>query len=218
MPTPERSPSDIAAMVQEMVDSLGRMQQGNTQPQVTLKADWHDTPLGPILLAGDDKHLHLAGFLEKSSLVRKASLVRKKMDARLEPGESASTRTAKRELDEYFAGSRRSFETPANLSGSAFQKRVWEELARIPFGETVSYHELASYVERPAAFRAVAQASTQNLLTLLVPCHRVINANGDHGGYDGGSERKGWLLAFEKRILGQEQGDADHSQETPLCP
>ncbi len=200
MPDLKPRDSDIETTMQGVFEVIRRMHK-EKQYSLVLKADWHATPLGPVLLAGGDNQLHLVGFLEQSSLVRKVALVQKNLGARLEPGESGSIVAAKRELDEYFAGARRAFETPMALAGTAFQNRVWEELMRRPFGETTSYTELAASIGRPAAFRAVAQASAQNLLALIIPCHRVINANGDLGGYGGGIERKRWLLDFEKGML-----------------
>lgn len=94
-----------------------------------------------------------------------------------------------------------SFTTLLRLLGTPFQKRVWQELLNIPYGETRSYSEIAVSVGRPAAYRAVAQANGANQLAIVVPCHRVINANGDLGGYGGGLSRKEWLLAHEKRSL-----------------
>jgi O-6-methylguanine DNA methyltransferase len=84
--------------------------------------------------------------------------------------------------------------------GSPFQKQVWNELTQIPFGETLSYSNLAAKVSKPSARRAVAQANGANLSPIIIPCHRIINADGKIGGYSGGIERKKWLLAHEKRF------------------
>lgn len=206
MPDLQINASEIEAMVREAFDATRRIQHGKDFSR-TLMADWHSTPIGPVLLAGDDAALYFLGFIENASLIRKAALVQKNLGAWLKLGESASVLSAKRELDEYFAGTRRGFDTPVALTGTAFQKRVWEELRRIPFGGTSTYAELAAAIGRPAAFRAVAQANAQNLVAIMLPCHRVINASGDTGGYDGGIERKRWLLGFEKGILEREAGN-----------
>ena len=101
------------------------------------------------------------------------------------------------ELREYFAGRRRSFSFPFRLIGTPFQREVWTALGSIPFGETVSYRELAEIVGRPNAFRAVGQANGANPIPIALPCHRVIAADGSIGGYGGGVAMKRALLAFE---------------------
>jgi methylated-DNA-[protein]-cysteine S-methyltransferase len=113
------------------------------------------------------------------------------------------TRTARvrGELSEYAAGRRRKFEAPLALAGSEWQKAVWRELARIPFGETRSYGEVAEALGRPGAARAVGGANAANALPLVVPCHRVISADGTLGGFNGGLHLKTRLLEHERRVL-----------------
>jgi len=102
-----------------------------------------------------------------------------------------------RELDEYFAGARHDFTLALAPRGTDFQRRVWTELLRIPYGETISYRELAVRVGNPAATRAVARANATNPLPIVVPCHRVIGADGTLTGYGGGLDRKRFLLHLE---------------------
>ena len=102
-----------------------------------------------------------------------------------------------RQLDEYFSGFRTEFALKLDPEGTAFQKRVWSELARIPFGETISYQELANRLGDPKAVRAVGGANGKNPIAIIVPCHRVIGASGKLVGYGGGMERKKWLLQHE---------------------
>jgi methylated-DNA-[protein]-cysteine S-methyltransferase len=111
-----------------------------------------------------------------------------------EPG---PLRDARRQLAEYFAGRRRAFELPLELAGTAFQRDVWWALADIPYGETVSYAELAAMVGRPTAFRAVGQANGANPIPVVLPCHRVVASGGRIGGYGGGLPVKRRLLALE---------------------
>ncbi len=113
------------------------------------------------------------------------------------------SRTAKvsEELSEYAAGRRTTFEAPLALSGSEWQKTVWQELTRIPFGETRSYGEIADSLGRPGAARAVGRANATNVLPLVVPCHRVIAADGTLGGFNGGLHLKTRLLEHEQRVL-----------------
>ena len=106
------------------------------------------------------------------------------------------------QLDDYFAGRRRSFDLPLDFRGTAFQQRVWAELLKIPFGETRSYGELARNLGDPGASRAVGAANGRNPISIIAPCHRVIGANGALTGFAGGVEAKRWLLAHEREIAG----------------
>ena len=111
-------------------------------------------------------------------------------------------RTAVHEqLREYFAGKRRTFDIPLALQGTEFQLAVWNELLRVPYGDTITYAELARRIGRPSAIRAVGAANGANPIPVIVPCHRVIGSNGTLTGYGGGIERKQWLLALEGRRL-----------------
>lgn len=106
---------------------------------------------------------------------------------------------ARRQLDQYFAGKRKSFDLAVAPSGTAFQQRVWSALQRIPFGDTWSYGALARAIGKPAASRAVGLANGRNPIAIVIPCHRVIGADGSLTGYGGGMERKSWLLRLEGR-------------------
>lgn len=117
-------------------------------------------------------------------------------DARADP-EGGVLPAATRQLAEYFAGQRRHFDLPLALRGTAFQERVWQALTEIPYGATWSYGRLAERIGNPRAVRAVGLANGRNPISILVPCHRVIGADGSLTGYGGGLERKQWLLAHE---------------------
>jgi len=106
-------------------------------------------------------------------------------------------REAARQLGEYFAGDRREFDVALRLEGTDFQRRVWKVLTEIRYGETWSYGQLAKRIANPKGFRAVGLANGRNPISILVPCHRVIGADGSLTGYGGGVERKRWLLAHE---------------------
>ena len=106
------------------------------------------------------------------------------------------------QLEDYFAGRRESFDVPLDLAGTAFQRSVWAGLLEIPYGETMSYGELARRVGRPGASRAVGLANGRNPVAIIVPCHRVIGANGTMTGYGGGLDRKVWLLDHERSRRG----------------
>ena len=113
------------------------------------------------------------------------------------PGESPLLRKAARQLEEYFAGKRRTFDLPLLLDGTPFQVAVWQKLCEIPYGETVAYSDIASAVGRPAACRAVGGANNRNPLAIFIPCHRVIGKSGSLVGYGGGLAVKQYLLQLE---------------------
>ncbi|MCE1189130.1 MAG: methylated-DNA--[protein]-cysteine S-methyltransferase [Ignavibacteria bacterium] len=105
------------------------------------------------------------------------------------------------QLLEYFAGTRKTFDIPLDMEGTPFQKKVWKQLTRIPYGKTVSYKDVAVKIKQPEAVRAVGMANGANPVPIIVPCHRVINANGKLGGYSGGLDIKIQLLDMEKKNL-----------------
>lgn len=109
--------------------------------------------------------------------------------------------SVREQLEAYFHGERTDFDLVIELEGSSFQRRVWQELRQIPFGTTISYAELARRVGKPSAARAVGGANGRNPIAIIVPCHRVISADGSLGGYGGGLERKLWLLDHERFVL-----------------
>ena len=116
-------------------------------------------------------------------------------------GHRSTERLVAQQLSEYFAGKRQAFDLPLALHGTEFQLAVWNELLRVPYGETITYGELARRIGRPSAIRAVGAANGANPIPVIVPCHRVIGSNGTLTGYGGGIERKQWLLAHEGRRL-----------------
>lgn len=164
-----------------------------------LKASWLDTPLGPMIAISDEKALYLLEFVDRRGLEREVEKLRKKIKSAIIPGHTPLISSIKNELKKYFDGQLTEFKTPLFLLGSPFQKRVWEELKKIPFGETRSYFEIATNIGQPTAFRAVANANGANQFAIIIPCHRVINANGELGGYGGGLSRKKWLINHEKQ-------------------
>jgi methylated-DNA-[protein]-cysteine S-methyltransferase len=121
-----------------------------------------------------------------------------------------------RQLREYFAGQRRGFDLPLRFQGTEFQQRVWNMLTEIPYGATWSYGELAKHIDNPHASRAVGLANGRNPIAIVVPCHRVIGADGSLTGYGGGLERKLWLLAHEGYVDGRTViGPADLAAPIP---
>ncbi len=126
--------------------------------------------------------------------------------------DAARTEQARAELLEFFAGERRSFDVPVILQGSPFQVTVWSALRRIPFGETRTYAQLAGMIQRPAAARAVGRANATNRIPLVIPCHRVIGADGSLTGFAGGIHLKERLLAFEMSHRSSEENTAAQPQ------
>ena len=165
-----------------------------------LKATWLDTPLGPMLAIVNDELLYLLEFVGRRGLEREIERLRLRTKSAIIPGSTSVTHLIENELKQYFAGELTNFKTPLFLLGSYFQKKVWAALQKIPYGETCSYLDLAKAIEMPTAFRAVANANGANQLAIIIPCHRVINSNGELGGYGGGVSRKEWLINHEQEV------------------
>lgn len=165
-----------------------------------LKASWIDTHLGAMLAIADDKALYLLEFVNRRGLEREIERLRMRTKLPIIPGKTDPIISIEQELGAYFKGELKEFKTQLFLLGSPFQKMVWQELIKIPFGQTRSYVDIAHAINNPKAYRAVAQANGANQLSIIIPCHRIINANGDVGGYGGGVARKEWLLNHEKQI------------------
>ncbi|KKO53215.1 bifunctional transcriptional activator/DNA repair enzyme AdaA [Paenibacillus sp. DMB20] len=164
-----------------------------------LKAAWLDTRLGPMVAISDDEALYLLEFVDRRGLEREIEKLRQRTKTAIIPGSADPIRSIEHELNQYFDGELKEFKTPVHYLGSPFQKSVWDELRKIPAGETRSYSEIAAIIGKPSAFRAVARANGMNQLAIIVPCHRVINSNGGLGGYGGGLTRKQWLMNHEKQ-------------------
>jgi len=149
-----------------------------------------DGSLGPLTLVAGRDGIEAVHFAEDAPALAAGSH---------DPGALAG---AAGQVREYLAGSRRAFDLPLALRGSPLQRAVWAEVARIPYGETITYAELARRVGRPEAVRAVGSAVGATPTPLLVPCHRVVGSDGALRGYSGGLERKAALLALERRVAG----------------
>jgi AraC family transcriptional regulator of adaptative response/methylated-DNA-[protein]-cysteine methyltransferase len=167
-----------------------------------LKASWLDTPLGPMLAISDEEALYLIEFVERRGLEREIERLRCQTKSAIIPGDTSPINSIKKELQLYFEGRLKEFKTPLHLLGSSFQKLVWEELLCIPYGETRSYADQSRSIGKPSACRAVANANGANQLAIVIPCHRIINSNGDLGGYGGGIARKQWLIDHEAKNKG----------------
>ncbi len=147
-----------------------------------------NTPIGDLLLAGDDDALSLVGFPQGA--------MRHDPDADWVYDEKPFA-AVREQLQEYFAGTRKDFDLPLNVSGTEFQVQVLEELQRIPYGETTSYGDIAQRIGRPKAMRAVGAANGRNPIPIIIPCHRVIGSGGQLTGFGGGLDTKEALLRLE---------------------
>jgi methylated-DNA-[protein]-cysteine S-methyltransferase len=156
---------------------------------MTIAWDVYESPLGPLTIAGGLGGLTTLSF---------PGAGRSTWDER--DRDSAALAGAVAQLEAYFAGERRAFDLALDLHGTPFQRRVWAELRRLPYGATVTYTELAAAVGRPDVVRAVAAAVGRTPVPVVVPCHRVVGAGGALTGYGGGLQRKAALLDLEARV------------------
>ncbi len=164
-----------------------------------------ESPAGPLAFAVDDDGALLWLQFTEGDYGRtvEEELAHEGFEVRKDPSKTAR---AREELSQYSAGERRTFGLPLASRGSDWQKAVWEALVRIPFGETRSYAEIAAMAGRPRAARAVGRANATNRLAVVVPCHRVIGADGSLSGFTGGTYLKTHLLDHEARVLAGTEG------------
>lgn len=155
-----------------------------------------DSPVGRLLLTANDDALTGVLFSDGRRVPAIEADWRERSDHPV-------LRAAARQLDEYFSGRRKAFDLPLAPEGTPFQRDVWEALRAIPYGETQSYGDVARRIGRPKAVRAVGAANGANPISIVVPCHRVIGADGSLTGYGGGLPRKKRLLALEQAASGQ---------------
>lgn len=171
-----------------------------TRDRPLLLADWIDTPLGGMIAIADARSLHLLEFTDRKALGSQLRRLSALVGGRIGLGRTAVTDAAEAQLGRYFAAQSGAFDLPLTLHGTPFLRAVWAELQRIPAGATISYGELAARVGRPAAARAVARANGANRIAIVIPCHRVIGADGTLTGYAGGLWRKQALIGIERKL------------------
>jgi AraC family transcriptional regulator, regulatory protein of adaptative response / methylated-DNA-[protein]-cysteine methyltransferase len=171
---------------------------GTSRDTDCIVVTWIESPLGPIVAAANDDGVCLLEFTDRRMLETQFRTLRKVFSSAIVPGENSHLNQLQKELREYFAGSLREFSVPLLYPGTPFQSRVWNELLRIPYGETRSYEDLARRLGSSGAQRAVGHANGSNRIAIVIPCHRVVNKDGKLGGYGGGLWRKQFLLDLEK--------------------
>ena len=165
------------------------------------------TPLGPMFACASDQGICLLEFTNRRMLETEFKDLSNRLNAVILPGDNEHLQSVRKEIQEYFEGVRTSFSVPLHTPGSPFQQKVWSSLQSIPFGETISYKDLAQHMGLPKAVRPIASANACNRISIIIPCHRVLRTSGDLGGYGGGLPRKKWLIEFEK----QQASQIDHS-------
>lgn len=171
-----------------------------------LRAAWIATPLGDMIAVSSRSHLHLLEFVDRKGLPGELARLQAASKERIGMGALPPSEQAATELADYFAARSHRFQTALALAGSAFTRHVWEALREIPVGETRSYSEIAREVGRPSAVRAVARANGANQIAVMIPCHRVIGADGALTGYGGGLWRKQRLIEIERELKASRKG------------
>lgn len=162
-----------------------------------LGADWIETPLGGMIAIANDQALHLLEFVDRKALPQGLRRLSVLVGGRIGLGRTAIIDRSEAALQSFFAGREGRLDLPVHMHGTPFQRRVWQELQAIAPGQTRSYGQVAAAIGHPSAVRAVARANGANRLALVVPCHRVIGADGSMTGYAGGLWRKQKLIALE---------------------
>lgn len=179
------------------MEAYGGLLDKHSEANDFIRMAWLDTPMGPILAGADSTALRFLEFAQRRSIDAQIASLRLTSRLSLVMGECAVLEHLRIELSDYFSGRLKDFSLPVKAPGTDFQTRVWSALREIPYGKTWSYGELATSIGSPGASRAVGAANGVNRIALVIPCHRVINADGKLGGYAAGLERKRALLNLE---------------------
>lgn len=175
---------------------------GDSRARHCVLLSWLQTPLGPMVAGATDEGLCLLEFTDRRMLEAQIATVRRRLPGPVIAGSNAHLERLQAELKDYFDGARRDFTVPLVFPGTDFQRRVWEGLLAVPYGETRSYQELAAAVGDGKAVRAVGRANGSNRIAIVIPCHRIVNKSGELGGYGGGLRRKQFLLDLERQGAG----------------
>jgi methylated-DNA-[protein]-cysteine S-methyltransferase len=163
----------------------------------TIHIQYYPTDFGEMILGGFEGRLCLCDWRYRTMRTTVDGRIQSGLQAKYEESDSEITELAKSQLSEYFKGKRKSFELPLLMVGTDFQKKVWEELLKIPYGTTETYQGLSKRLHNPLGIRAIASANAANALSIIVPCHRIIGSCGEMVGYAGGIGVKKKLLKLE---------------------
>ena len=174
-----------------------------------------ETPMGPMLAGATDLGISFLEYTDRRMLEHNLQRMRRRFGCAIVPGQHPLLERLRGEMNEYFQGERQQFTLPLTPRGTPFQDKVWQELCRIPHGQTISYDELARRIGQPTAQRAVARANGMNYVAILIPCHRVIGKDGSLTGYGGGLWRKRLLLELERtgRLPGLVRREGERPRE-----
>lgn len=153
---------------------------------------YYHSPIGSILLEAEGEQLTVVSFRDDISISETGTTTSSALQATI------------KQLDEYFAGNRKQFDLPLQPTGTAFQQKVWDQLLKIPYAETVTYLHMAKRLGNVKSIRAAASANGKNPIGIIIPCHRVVGADGKLTGYAGGLHRKQWLLEHEAKMAGKQ--------------
>lgn len=184
----------------EAFEKMFRLAPGRARNQAVLTVRPLTTPLGMMVAAATENELCLLEFHNRRAIEAQVKTLAQRMGATYSPGDNAVLQQTELELEEYFSGSRTTFDVPMVMPGSEWERAVWDQLLSIPFGKTCAYSDIAKMLQRPTASRAVGTANGRNPISILVPCHRVIRADGSLSGYGGGLWRKQKLLDHEREV------------------
>lgn len=192
-----QSGSGFRAAFQRLIGAAPAM----SQNRELLFADWCETPLGPMVAVADRTHLHLLEFHDRKALPAELEGLQRKTRSTVAAGRTQAIDQIEAELGAYFEGRSADFRTPLAFGGgTAFEREVWTKLMNIPVGETRAYGDIAREMDNPQVVRAVGRANGANQIAIVIPCHRVIGADGSLTGYGGGLWRKKWLLRHEGKM------------------
>ena len=171
---------------------------GKSDRARSIHLGWVETPIGPMIAGSRDGSLVLLEFTNRRMMEAQIETLKKRFKAAFLPEDDDVIKRTRRELDEYFAMTRKDFSIPLDYPGTPFETKVWKGLLQIPYGETRSYEDLAKVAGSKGAVRAVGSANGRNRIAIVIPCHRVVNKSGALGGYGGGLWRKQALLSLEQ--------------------
>lgn len=158
------------------------------------------TPVGEVIAGATSRGCCLFEFHDRGGFERIEARMKKRFHLEMREGSNALLARIELQAKEYFSGMRKDFDIPLDQMGTSFERSVWQALMKIPYGETRSYGELAAQLGKPGAARAVGRANGMNYIPIIIPCHRVIDSDGNLHGYGGGLWRKRWLLEHEGAI------------------
>lgn len=159
-----------------------------------------ESPVGEFIAGATERGCCLFEFCDRGGFERIRMRMLKRYNREVKEGSNSLLNEIEKQSNEYFSGTRKEFDFPIDQKGTAFEKSVWNALMKIPYGETRSYGEIAKQLGKPGAPRAVGRANGMNYIAIVIPCHRVIDSNGNLHGYGGGVWRKRWLLEHEGAI------------------